>query len=97
MSQHVLETELNRILTRLSHLNDQQRTLAAPLVHATAQRIRGLTSECGDDGPNLLPLVDPRVADAQLQVLCADLCTVADENTLETATAQLTELRRSLP
>lgn len=97
MSQHELETELNRILTRLSHLNDQQRTLAVPLVHATAQGIRSLTSECGDDGPNALPLVDPRIAGAQLQVMCTDLCTVADQNTLDTATAQLIELRRLLP
>ena len=97
MSMHELETELNRILTRLSHLHDQQRTLAAPLVHATAQRIRDLTIECGDDGPNALPLVDPRIAGAQLQVTCADLCALAEERTLETATAQLIELRRSLP
>lgn len=97
MNQHGLETELNRILTRLSHLNDQQRTLAAPLVHATAQRIRDLTIECGDEGPRALPAVDPRVAAGQLQVASADLCRVADEKTLETATAQLTELRRSLP
>lgn len=97
MSMHELETELNRILTRLSHLNDQQRTLAATHVHATAQRIRDLTIKCGDHGPKELPTVDPRIVGAQLQVVCTDLQMLASGDVLNQAVRGLASLRRALP
>lgn len=97
MSQQELETELNRILTRLSHFNDQQRTLAAPLVHAAAQTLRVLTIECGDQGPIELPSVDPRIVGAQLQVACTDLQMLASGDVLNQAVQALANLRRALP
>lgn len=97
------DTEVHRVCDRLAHLPIARLDAVADTVRHACAGLLACTAELGDPAPIPLPGLRPDALADQVTVLCADLRTAAQRAAtqttpaaLETATALLFELRRSI-
>lgn len=91
------DTERDRIVHRLRVMPERLLEAAYALTLPVLQELRHMTLTVDPTGPADVPLLHPRAAADQVDVIARDFAAGCDDGQRERATALLTELRRALP